>query len=111
MKTSLSNKQERKELMTNKTVVIPAGVGEIVEDAIPDSGRVDKLYLKEGAAIDWLPGHTIWDCVKLPQSQRDDFFGSEEPWKFITNGFFSGMCSSPSTPSRNAVKSASAGWS
>ena len=75
--------------MTSKTVVIPAGVDEIVEDAIPECGRVDKLYLKEGAAIDWLPGHTIWDCVKLPQSQRDDFFGSEEPWKFITNGFFS----------------------
>ena len=76
--------------MTSKTVVIPAGADEMVEDAIPECGRVDKLYLKEGAAIDWLPGHTIWDCVKLPQSQRDDFFGSEEPWKFITNGFFSG---------------------
>ena len=79
MKASLSNKRERKELMTSKTVVIPAGVDEIVEDAIPECGRVDKLYLKEGAAIDWLPGHTIWDCVKLPQSQRDDFFGSKEP--------------------------------
>ncbi len=76
--------------MASKTLVIPAGVDEIVEDAIPDCGRVDKLYLKEGAAIDWLPGHANWDCVKLPQSQRDDFFGSEEPWKLITNGFFSG---------------------
>ena len=90
MNVSLSNKRERKELMTSKTVVIPAGADEIVEDAIPECGRVDKLYLKEGAAIDWLPGHTIWDCVKLPQSQRDDIFGSEESWKFITNGFFSG---------------------
>ena len=90
MNVSLSNKRERKELMTSKTVVIPAGVDEIVEDAIPECGRVDKLYLKEGAAIDWLPGHTIWDFVKLPQSQRDDFFGAEESWKFITNGFFSG---------------------
>ncbi len=80
MKASLSNKREREELMTSKTVVIPAGVGEIVEDAIPDCGRVDKLYLKEGAAIDWLPGHAIWDCVKLPLSQRDDFFGSKEPY-------------------------------
>ena len=68
MKALLSNKRERKELMTNKTVVIPAGVGEIVEDAIPDCGRVDKLYLKEGAAIDWLPGHTIWDCVRPARS-------------------------------------------
>ncbi|MBQ7650649.1 MAG: leucine-rich repeat protein [Victivallales bacterium] len=76
--------------MTSKTVVIPAGVDEIVEDAIPDCGRVDKLYLKEGAAIDWLPGHANWDCVKLPQSQRDDFFGSKEPWMVVTNGFFSG---------------------
>ena len=90
MNVSLSNKRERQELMTSKTVVIPAGADEIVEDAIPECGRVDKLYLKEGVAIDWLPGHTIWDCVKLPQSQRDDFFGSVEPWKFITNGFFSG---------------------
>ena len=76
--------------MTSKTVVIPAGVDEIVEDAIPACGRVDKLYLKEGAAIDWLPGHANWDCVKLPQSQRDDFFGSKEPWMVVTNGFFSG---------------------
>ena len=90
MKASLSNKRERKGLMTSKTVVIPAGVDEIVEDAIPACGRVDKLYLKEGAAIDWLPGHANWDCVKLPQSQRDDFFGSKEPWMVVTNGFFSG---------------------
>ena len=55
MNVSLSNKREGKELMTSKTVVIPAGVDEIVEDAIPECGRVDKLYLKEGAAIDWLP--------------------------------------------------------
>ena len=73
-----------------QTIVIPAGVDEIVEDTIPDCGRVDGLYLKEGASIDWLPGHATWDCVKIPQSQGDDFFGSEEPWKFITNGFFSG---------------------
>ena len=90
MKATLSDKREREKLMTSKTVVIPAGVDEIVEDAIPDCGRVDKLYLKEGAAIDWLPGHANWDCVKLPQSQRDDFFGSKEPWMVVTNGFFSG---------------------
>lgn len=90
MKATLSDKRERKKLMTSKTVVIPAGVDEIVEDAIPDCGRVDKLYLKEGAAIDWLPRHANWDCVKLPQSQRDDFFGSKEPWMVVTNGFFSG---------------------
>ena len=46
MKATLSDKREREKLMTSKTVVIPAGVDEIVEDAIPDCGRVDKLYLK-----------------------------------------------------------------
>ena len=43
MNVSLSNKREGKELMTSKTVVIPAGTDERGEDAIAECGRVDKL--------------------------------------------------------------------
>ena len=73
-----------------RTVVIPAGVDEIADDALVDYGRLDRLYIKEGACIECLPCSAIWDCVKFPQSQADDFFESNEPWKIITNGFFSG---------------------
>lgn len=72
------------------TVVIPAGVDEISDDAFANCRGQERLYIKEGANIGLLPGRTIWDCVKVPQSQRDDFFESNEPWGVITNGFFSG---------------------
>lgn len=72
------------------TVVIPAGVDEIVEDAFADCGKLERLYIKEGVDIDCLPGRVAWDCVKIPQAQSNDFFESEEMWDFVTNGFFSG---------------------
>lgn len=72
------------------TVVIPAGVDEIVEDAFADCGKLERLYIKEGVDIDCLPGRVAWDCVKIPQTQSNDFFESEETWDFVTNGFFSG---------------------
>ena len=72
------------------TVVVPTGVDEIAEDAFANCGRVERLYVREGAEIDSLPGGVFWDCVKIPPSQKNDFFESEEPWGAITNGFFSG---------------------
>ena len=92
MKALMSNKQERKEPMTRKTIVVPPDVVEIAEDAFANSVGTDRLYIKEGADIDCLPGHIAWDCVKVPQSQSNDFFGSEEMWGWalVTNGFFSG---------------------
>ncbi len=72
------------------TVVIPAGVIEIAEDAFANSVGAGKLYIKEDADIDCLLGHVAWDCVKVPQSQSNDFFESEEMWDVVINGFFSG---------------------
>ena len=77
--------------MPHKTVVIPADVVEIAEDACASSVGADRLYIKEGADIDCLPGHVAWGCVKVPQSQSNDFFESEEMWDVVTNGFFSGI--------------------
>lgn len=90
LKVLMSNKQERKVPMTSKTIVIPVDAVEIAEDAFASSIGADRLYIKEGADIDYLPGHVAWDCVKVPQSQYYDFFELEEMWKFIRNGFFSG---------------------
>ena len=76
--------------MSHKTVVIPADVEEIDEATFASCEGVARLYIKEGADIGCLPERTACDCVKVPQSQYDDFFESEEMWKSIPNGFFSG---------------------
>lgn len=73
-----------------QTIVIPANVNEIAENAFANCGGQDLLYIKEGADIDCLPRHVTWDCVKVPRSQNNDFFESEEMWDVVTNGFFSG---------------------
>ena len=73
-----------------QTIVIPSDVDEIADDAFANCGCQDRLYIREGADIDCLPGHVAWDCVKVPQSQNNDFFESEEEWDVVTNGFFSG---------------------
>ena len=74
-----------------QTIVIPSDVNEIADDAFANCGCQDGLYIREGADIDCLPGHVAWDCVKVPQSQKNDFFEDEETWDAITNGFFSGI--------------------
>ena len=73
-----------------QTIVIPSDVHEIADDAFANCGGQDGLYIREGADIDCLPGHVAWDCVKVPQSQSNDFFEDEETWDVVTNGFFSG---------------------
>lgn len=73
-----------------ETLVIPAGVDVVSEDAFDGREGLDKLYIREGADIDYLTRHVNWDCVKVPNSQSNDFFEFIEMWDCISNGFFSG---------------------
>ena len=81
------------------TVVVPAFVDEIAEDAFADCGGLERLYIKEDACFDdcYLPGHVRLNCAKVPESHCDDVFGDGPEyewcggrWKSVSNGFFSG---------------------
>ena len=51
-----------------QTIVIPSDVNEIADDAFANCGCQDRLYIREGADIDCLPGHVAWDCAHLSRA-------------------------------------------
>ena len=84
-----------------QTVVVPAFVDEIADDAFADCRGMERLYIKEGADFNdrypGLPWSVRLNCVKVPQSQSPDFFACKPEyewcggrWNSVSNGFFSG---------------------
>ena len=84
-----------------QTVVVPAFVDEIADDAFADCRGMKRLYVKEGVDSNerypGLPGSVCLNCVKVPQSQLVDFFVYKPEykwcggrWNSVSNGFFSG---------------------
>ena len=71
------------------TVVVPAFVDEIAEDAFADCGGLERLYIKEKAYC-CIGEHVRLNCAKVPQSIPESVLDDEEDWRVIKNGFFSG---------------------